>query len=212
MINNISANIFQLQNNWVINDLGGKGFLLFSNQQGDSILHASKHFPPVKHEFPPEKIGYVYYANTTYNALKQMFVSGLRYFPFIILTDSSGNHVRIIQTRRSYTEPEFIPNQILPVKETEYFYDRVLTSNEHIYALRLNSTLSSLETMEQQPVLEVFDWSGKAVCEISFDRVIGSVDIDFENAVIYGGSVCPQSMEYQVVRIVVPDEYRHFFR
>jgi len=184
-----AENVFNFEKEWVYTDLSGEAFMIFLNDEG-SITRKVDHFPVLEEQYRDETKGYLYYSNTTWNSKKEMFVSAMRYFPYLLIFDKKGNTRKIIQTRKDFIHPQITQGNLLPEKDTEYFYDQVVTTDNYIFALRMNGTLNDLATLQNQPILEVFDWDGNGICEIEFDRFLGGFSLDQATGKLYAGSIC----------------------
>lgn len=187
-INN-AENVFNFGNEWAYTDLSGEAFMIFLNNDG-TIKQKVDHYPKLDVYYEDETKGYLYYSNTTWNSKKEMFVSAMRYFPHLLILDKKGNLKKIIQTRMDFISPQFTQGDLLPQKDAEYFYDQVVTSDDYIFALRMNATLNDLATLQNQPILEVFDWDGNGICEVEFDRFLGGFSLDQATGKLYAGSIC----------------------
>ncbi len=201
-----SENVFQFDSMWVYTGLKGDAFMSFARNDGQ-VIKSIEHFPETGYKVDGSTKGYLFYSNTTYNENKEIFVSALRFFPYLMLTDIHGNVVRIIKTRKDFAVPQIVQGEIMPDINSMYYYDQVLSSERFIYALRLNATLQELGELKAAPVLEVFDWSGNAVGEIHFDRFIGGIAIDYDNGILYAGSFCLESLTPVLVKCQLPGEF-----
>ncbi|MFW5760634.1 MAG: BF3164 family lipoprotein [Cyclobacteriaceae bacterium] len=197
-----AENVFHFETSWAYTDLNGESFMIIKDKHGVELQRV-EHFPPVSYPVEGATKGYLYYSNTTYNDHHRKFVSGLRYFPYLIITNHDGAVVRIIKTGKEYAEPVIRQGELTPQSDTEYFYDQVVTTDEYIYALRMNTTLEVLSSLQFNPVLEVFDWSGNAMYELQFDRLVGGITIDNENGFMYGGSICYERYVPVLVRATI---------
>lgn len=206
----IFINCFHINDQWAYTSLSDKGFLVFTDNNGELV--DTTPFYSLIDDIPKKgNIAYTYYSNTTYEHKNGVFVSALRYFPIIKIISGEGKIKKIIQSQKRFKNPEFDDHGIAPQPETTYFYDSVLASENYIYALQYQASISDLNQMNFYPSLEVFDYKGNAHLKIQFSEPFGSIDIDFVNGVIYGGALCQQKREYSLARVIIPDEFKKFF-
>lgn len=196
---------FQLSNQWAYTSLTGDYSIVFVDEKGD-FLQSTPFYPPVGLAETHKNYAYWYYSSTSYSDAQNLIVNALRYFPLIIISDLNGKIVKVIQTSDEFNLPEFDSHGISPQPNTLFYYDKVLLSDDRIYAFRLNAKASDLENLNFIPTLEVYDYNGNPLIKISFSEAFGGVDIDHANGIIYGAAFCKETFEVIPVKIEIPAE------
>ena len=203
-----NINVFQIQDNWIYNDLDGEGFFVFRDKSG--AMMNSVDFLPISSYAAENNQGYVYYSWTRYNEYHKVFVSALRYFPFLLFTDNEGLYKKIIQTQQNYREPVFPNQKKMPDEGAQIFNLGVQTSESYIYLYNPNLKVGDQET-KADPTIEVFSWEGEPVLELRLNALVGAVVFDFENGKGYGLKFFPDQFRLGIAEIKIPADYRHFF-
>jgi hypothetical protein len=207
----LAGNVFHLEDKWVFSDVyEGRGLLVFSDTAGN-LLHTSELYPELSYNINNEHNGYVHYSTTSYNPNKEKFAIALRYFPYLIISDTEGNYSKIIQTQNNYREPVFKNQELIPDAESEIFYGSIEVSDKYIYLFRPNITVGDNE-MQAKPAIEVYDWNGKAICRVKFDKFVGGIDFDFENGKIYGLTLCLEEFKIYTFESTIPKQHEKFFK
>lgn len=198
-------NCFQLSNQWAYTSLTGDHSIVFVDENGD-FLQSTPFYPPIELSETHNNYAYRYYSSSSYSDVQGLIVTALRYFPLIIISDLNGKIVKVIQTSDEFNLPEFDSHGISPEPNTLFYYEKVLLSDERIYAFRMDAKASDLENLNFIPTLEIYDYNGNPLLKISFSEAFGGLDIDHANGIIYGASFCKETFEVIPVKAEIPAE------
>ncbi len=202
-ISDYYINCFQLEKQWAYTSLAGDYSIVFIDENGTSS-HNTPFYPPLDFAEPQENIAYRYYSSSSYSDSKNLFVTALRYFPLIIISDMNGEIVNVIQTSKEVNLPEFDSHGMAPQPNTTFYYDRVVLSHDRIFAFRLNAKASDLESFVFNPILEVFDFKGNPILMVNFSEPFSVLDIDFNKGIIYGATFCKESFQPILEKVEIP--------
>ncbi len=204
-----NMNVFLVNENWIFNDMEGSGFLVSYDQKG-SLRYLTEFFPKSTYATEVNR-GYVYYAWSRYNKNKEIVVSALRYFPYIIFTDIEGQIKKVVQTRERFKEPVFPNEALLPEDGTEIFNLGIQVSDKYVYLY--NPGLKAGESeLNANPIIEVYNWEGDPVAEIKLNALVGTVDYDFASGRAFGLKFSAEELKLSVAEIFIPEEFANLFK
>ncbi|WP_442795904.1 BF3164 family lipoprotein [Pelobium manganitolerans] len=104
-----------------------------------------------------------------------MFVKAYVHHPTIDVYDSEANLLFTIK-HKEFALPEIDEKQKQFKGNSKIYFANVFLSDKYIYALNLNCTLKEqAENTCSSPEIEVYDWSGKAICKFQLSGSTGNL-------------------------------------
>lgn len=204
-----NMNVFQINSNWYYNDLEGAGFWMQKDHAGN--IKSTTEFVPETSFSNASNNAYVYYTWTRYLEKQQIFVSALRYFPYIIFTDLQGNYSKIVQTTGIYQNPTFQNESIFPESETTIYNLGIQNSNHNLFLYNPGLKTGQSE-LSAQPTIEVYNLEGKPLIALKLNGLVGAIDYDLINGRAFGIHYNAEEERLTFAEIIIPQEFKHLFQ
>jgi hypothetical protein len=117
-----------------------------------------------------------------------LFVKSFMFYPIIDIYDINSNLILSI-VNDNYEMPKINLKSSQFGENSTMYYANIFLTDEYIYALNLNCTLSEYSNNNYDDVLiDVFNWKGKSVCSYKLNEGIiqtGAFSVDEKNNKIY---------------------------
>lgn len=164
------------------------GQQFFYNPINQSIMWTT-YFPKIKYEGESEELGQLYYGIVRKKPDCTKVVCALRFFKRIIITDVRSNASITLKTN----QPEqYFPKSNIDLNYLQglrFMYLDLCCCEKFIFALYADVTSKQLDDYGfSKSRIQVFDYSGKPIAEMTIDQQINSISVDEENGLIFGSN------------------------
>lgn len=199
----------------VVDFTGENSGRFFISDVRKKSLNWIPNFPNQSLETPPEKVGYLYSSQTTWNEERKKLASGMSFFDRIDIIDPFKNSVLTVvqEDNKELKEVDLGDDHYLIPPNIRYFYGQGYNTNSYIYFLYQKTTgqqsmdfydgkVSTLPNLE----LHVFDWNGNAILKGKLDRHnLGSFFVDEKTWNLYAIDHDPEKEDEVIVSYQLPN-------
>lgn len=142
----------------------------------------------------PESDIMCYRANWVMTPDRRKLVGAMSALNQINICSPDGTDKEAFTTAKTFTSPKDALNQDkLPVR---LYYDKVITTNDRIYALYADILYANIENPENNSKIQIFDLEGNSIEELYLGRYVYSFALDTDRKIIYGLDVEDRIWKY----------------